>query len=99
MANSETERYVGAVIALLQEDDALHLLPKVADALVERAAELAEETTVTSAIALDDPQKQLLREALETDDIIFKVDEGVLGGLIVEQYGQRVDLSLKGRII
>lgn len=95
---AKVEKYVGAIIALLQEDDALGVLPEVARALSARAVELSEGTVVTSAIPLSEEQQQTITAALEAPDARFIVDPAVLGGMVVEQYGRRLDLSLKGRI-
>lgn len=96
MAN--VDNYVGAIVAMLQENEALNLLPQVAKALSEKAAQLAEGTVVTSAIQLTDEQQETLKVALEAPDAQFIVDKTVLGGMVVEQHGRRLDLSLKGRI-
>jgi|GEM_PF-4616885 len=95
---ASADRYVAAIIAMLQEDEALGLLPKVAVALSAKAAELAEGTVITSAISLSDEQQATIKEALDAPEARFVVDAGVLGGMVVEQHGRRLDLSLKGRI-
>lgn len=95
---ANVDGYVAAIVAMLQEDEAMGLLPQVVTKLSAKAAELAEGTVVTSAIPLTDTQQSTLKEALEAPDARFVVDGSVLGGMVVEQYGQRIDLSLKGRI-
>lgn len=97
--SAKVEKYVAAIIALLQEDEAMGVLPEVATALSARAAELAEGTVVTSAIPLTEEQQATIKAALEAPEAQFTVDATVLGGMVVEQYGRRLDLSLKGRIL
>lgn len=90
--------YVAAIIAMLQEDDALGVLPHVAKALSQKARELAEGTVVTSAIELTNEQQETIKSALDAHDASFVVDANVLGGIVVEQHGRRLDLSLKGKL-
>jgi F-type H+-transporting ATPase subunit b len=53
---------------------------------------------VTSALPLTDEEKQTATKALHADDIVFKVNPSILGGLIVRVGDQVVDDSVAGQM-
>ena len=61
------------------------------------------EATVTTAVALDDGQRERLIEKLarmtgKTVELTEKVDAKVIGGVLLEMNGQRYDSTLKNRL-
>lgn len=61
------------------------------------------EATVTTAVPLDDEQRARMAEKLSkmTDKLVMlneKVDEGIIGGVLLEMNGQRYDNTLKNRL-
>jgi len=52
---------------------------------------------VTSALPLTDVEKAAARQAVGMDDVTFKVDPSILGGLIVRVGDQVVDNSVAGK--
>ena len=61
------------------------------------------EATVTTAVPLDDEQRARMAEKLSamTDQQVVlneKVDESIIGGVLVEMNGQRYDNTLKNRL-
>jgi F-type H+-transporting ATPase subunit b len=62
-------------------------------------SELSGDTAeVTSALPLTEEEKEAVRNALQVDSIQFKVDPGILGGLIVRVGDQVVDNSVASRM-
>ncbi len=53
---------------------------------------------VTSALPLTDAEKQAAVNALHADDVVFKVNPSILGGLIVRVGDQVVDDSVAGQM-
>ena len=67
--------------------------------------ESAKKSTayVTSAVELDDATKERLVDKLQTMtghlvEAVYKIDESLIGGLIVEIDGKRIDGSLRKRL-
>ena len=61
------------------------------------------EATVTTAVPLDDEQRARMAEKLSkmTDKLVVlneKVDESLIGGVLLEMNGQRYDNTLKNRL-
>jgi F-type H+-transporting ATPase subunit delta len=61
------------------------------------------EATVTTAVPLDDEQRARMSEKLSkmTDKLVVlneKVDESLIGGVLLEMNGQRYDNTLKNRL-
>ena len=61
------------------------------------------EATVTTAVPLDDEQRARLAEKLsamtdKTVSLVEKVDESLMGGVLLEMNGQRYDNTLKNRL-
>ena len=61
------------------------------------------EATVTTAVPLDDEQRARLAEKLsamtdKTVSLIEKIDESLMGGVLLEMNGQRYDNTLKHRL-
>ena len=61
------------------------------------------EATVTTAVPLDDEQRARMTEKLSkmTDKVVVlveKVDESLIGGVLLEMNGQRYDNTLKNRL-
>ncbi len=61
------------------------------------------EATVTTAVPLDDEQRARMTEKLAgmTDKLVVlneKIDESLLGGVLLEMNGQRYDNTLKNRL-
>lgn len=94
------------LIKLLDENQRFTLLPLILDSFVRQYQEAAGivAVTVTSAVALDDGQKQNLQEAflarsgakqLETT---YQVAPDILGGVIMQSASLLIDGSLKTKI-
>ena len=61
------------------------------------------EATVTTAVPLDDEQRARLAEKLsamtdKTVSLVEKIDESLMGGVLLEMNGQRYDNTLKNRL-
>ena len=61
------------------------------------------EATVTTAVPLDDEQRARMSEKLSkmTDKLVVlneKIDESLIGGVLLEMNGQRYDNTLKNRL-
>jgi F-type H+-transporting ATPase subunit b len=56
------------------------------------------KAVVTSALPLDDKEKKQLEEALNVEDVEYRVDPKILGGLIVRVGDQVVDDSVANRM-
>lgn len=57
-----------------------------------------ERADVTSALPLTDKEKDALKKRIGIDDITFKVNPGLLGGLIIRAGDQVVDDSVSSRM-
>lgn len=57
-----------------------------------------DEATVTSALPLTDAEKQRIRGVLSVDEVIFRVNPDILGGLIVRVGDQVVDTSVANQL-
>lgn len=91
--------YVAGIIALLESEGQASLLPEIATALQAKVQGQSQLTRVISAVDLDNDQRQAIATALADEAINFDVDPKIIGGLVVEQGGRRLDLSLKRTLL
>lgn len=68
---------------------------KVPADLTEVSGEKAE---VTSALPLTDKEKEDVKKALSTEDVVFKVNPSILGGLIIRVGDRVVDNSIASQM-
>jgi F-type H+-transporting ATPase subunit b len=57
-----------------------------------------DKAEVTSALPLTDAEQTKVKSTLSVDDVVFKVDPGILGGLVVRVGDQVVDDSVAGQM-
>lgn len=57
-----------------------------------------EKAVITSALPLTDEEKKNAESTLKVSDVTFKVDPGILGGLIIRVGDQVVDDSVAGQM-
>lgn len=91
--------YVAGIIGLLESEGQISLLPEIATALQVKVQGQSQLTRVISAVDLDDDQRSAIATALADEAINFDVDPKIIGGLVVEQGGRRLDLSLKRTLL
>ncbi|MDO8471852.1 MAG: F0F1 ATP synthase subunit delta [bacterium] len=91
--------YVAGIMALLESEGQAALLAEIAAALQVKAQSQTNQTRVISAVSLAADQKEAIAKALADEAINFAVDPKIIGGLVVEQGGRRLDLSLKRTLI
>lgn len=96
---------VRRLVQLLVERDRVPLLPAIAEAyaLAWNEARGVMDAAAVSAVELDAPQKQALREALEKAtgkgvELVTRVDASVLGGLRVSLGGRTFDGTVKAQL-
>ena len=92
-------------LALMAQNRRLFALPQLAARLQELIAEDRGEVTadVVSAVALNDEQKQRLTATLaeksgKTVKLNTRVDESLIGGMIVRLGSQMIDSSIKSKL-
>lgn len=78
-----------------QRDIIADFFSKVPDDVAELSGEKA---TVTSALPLTSKEQSSIKKTLKVDDIVFKVDPGILGGLIIRVGDQVVDDSVANQM-
>jgi F-type H+-transporting ATPase subunit delta len=83
----------------------LALLPAIADAYRGELRRLRGrvDARVTTAVPLSQAQRESLQAALarfsgKAADLVEKVDPGILGGLVVEVGGEKIDSSLSNQL-
>ena len=103
IANASPE--VLAVLGTVFERGQLDLLPQIASAyrMVTATDEDVVGVTVTTAVPLDDELRRTITEKCEADlkrkvFLIEKVDPSIIGGLILEDRGQRRDVTVKTQL-
>ena len=57
-----------------------------------------ESAEVTSSLPLSDKEKNSIKKSVGVDDISFKVDPNILGGLIIRVGGRVVDDSVASQM-
>ncbi len=103
--NGNVHPYVVNALLALQKRDLLHLI----DAFLQSALAVAQRTsgyveaTITSAIELTEAERKDITNNLTktfggTLQIREQVDPAILGGLIADVGGKRIDNSVKGKI-
>ncbi|MEZ5724789.1 MAG: F0F1 ATP synthase subunit delta [Paracoccaceae bacterium] len=92
-------------LALMAQNRRLFALPQLLSRLQELIAEARGEVTadVVSAVALNDEQKQRLTATLaeksgKTVKLNTRVDETLIGGMIVRLGSQMIDSSIKSKL-
>jgi F-type H+-transporting ATPase subunit b len=74
----------------------------IADFFAQVPAEVASmsgaKAEVTSALPLDDKEQAQVRKSLSVDEVVFKVDPNILGGLVVRVGDQVVDDSVSSQM-
>ena len=92
-------------VRLMAQNRRLFVLPQLVGKLQALIAEARGEITadVTSAIALSDEQQQRLTQALteksgKTVKLNTRVDEGLIGGMIVKLGSQMIDSSVRSKL-
>lgn len=84
------------VIKLLAEEDQLAELPRLISWLENRQA--AGQTVVWSALPLSDEERQKISQKLGGEEVDFKVNQALIGGLIIDRQGKRQDLSTRAKL-
>lgn len=92
-------------LKLMAQNRRLFVLPQLVDRLQALIAEERGEVTadVTSAIALTDEQQKRLTQTLaeksgKTVKLNTRVDEGLIGGMIVKMGSQMIDSSVRSKL-
>ena len=62
------------------------------------AALKGEAAVVTSALPLTDKEQSSIKKTLKVDEVMFKVDPGILGGLVIRVGDQVVDDSVANQM-
>lgn len=62
------------------------------------AKNLTGSVEVTSAMPLDDAEKDKVKKALGASDVAFKVDPSILGGLVISAGGRVIDGSVRNNL-
>jgi F-type H+-transporting ATPase subunit b len=57
-----------------------------------------DKAEITSALPLTDAEQTKVKSTLSVEDVVFKVDPGILGGLVVRVGDQVVDDSVAGQM-
>jgi F-type H+-transporting ATPase subunit b len=57
-----------------------------------------ETAVVTSALPLTDKEQSSIKKTLKVDEVVFKVDPGILGGLVIRVGDQVVDDSVANQM-
>ena len=93
------------MVLLLVDRGRAHLVPQIAAAFerLERERERRATAYVTSAIPLNDVQRENLRQGLgrrldRVIDLVENVDPSIIGGLIVRIGDELIDASVVGRL-
>lgn len=95
--SAKVTNYGETFIELLDLNHDQDLLPEIA-AHLTRVSLATHSTVVKSAVPLTSEQKERIAKSLKDENIKWQVDEDIIGGLVVEQGGERLDLSLKNRL-
>lgn len=62
------------------------------------AKDLGDSFFVVTAVPLTDDEKASFKKQLETDDVTFQTDPGILGGVIVRAGGRQLDGSFANQL-
>lgn len=96
---------LGNTLKLMAQNRRLFVLPQLVSRLRELIADERGEVTadVTSAVALSDEQQQRLTATLaeksgKTVKLNTRVDEGLIGGMIVRLGSQMIDSSIRSKL-
>ncbi|MHB8631704.1 MAG: ATP synthase F1 subunit delta [Candidatus Limnocylindria bacterium] len=98
-------RAIRAVLLLLEQRDRIALLPDIARAygdLVDRRAGIVK-AKITTAVALDDPQRRAFVDRLERSSghplkATFAVEESLIGGAVIQLGDHQVDTSVRAQL-
>ncbi|RJL05319.1 F0F1 ATP synthase subunit delta [Paracoccus aestuarii] len=96
---------LGNTLRLMASNRRLFVLPQLIRALQDRIAQERGEVTaeVTSAVALSDDQQNRLKQTLaeksgKTVKLNTRVDETLIGGMIVKLGSQMIDSSVRSKL-
>lgn len=105
LGGEELDEHGRNLVAVLAENKRLTVLPEIRDQFEARKAEEERvlEVEVVSAYELDAGQADKLREALQRRferevNLTGRVDESVIGGVVIRAGDTVIDASLRGRL-
>ena len=89
-----------SLLVLLARQRRLNLLPDIATLYISRirASRGIAQADVFSAVKLSETQKADIQKVLGKAEIRWHEDASLLGGLVLEQDGKRLDLSVAGQL-
>lgn len=97
---------VAKVVGVLAEREEIELLGRVAEVYRELAEEQAQVviTEVTTAVPLDGHLRQVITDKLNKEfgksiHLEEKVDPSIIGGVIINAQGKRIDASIASQLI
>lgn len=82
----------------LDEDKQKDVVADFFTSLPSEAKGLGEDVTVVTAVPLTDKEKSKYSKELGTENIVYQVDPGILGGVVVRSGGQEVDSSFRSQL-
>jgi len=105
LEKAELGETVRRFVQVLARNRRLFALPQIIDAYLSELARRRGEVTahVTSAVALSEDQRQALVESLKSSaggkvQVDVKVDDSLIGGLIVKVGSRMIDNSLRSKL-